>query len=206
MSTQKTHWENVYKNKKPDEVSWFQSHLSKSLELIFESKISHEAQIIDVGGGASTLVDDLLQKGFRNISVLDISGVALEISKKRLGSEAERVNWIEGDITTVQLPEYHYDLWHDRAVFHFLRKTKDQKAYFEILRKSLKPGGVVIIASFGLEGPQKCSGLDVMRYSPETLQKELGENYCLTESLKESHQTPFGTCQEFVYCSFRKIA
>lgn len=195
----KSHWENVYLNKKADEVSWFQPHLSKSLDLILESGPNPEARIIDVGGGASTLVDDLLGKGYADITVLDISAAALEVSKKRLGRKANQVNWMEGDITAVTLPEKHYDVWHDRAVFHFLTRKHDRTAYLKQLRRSLKPDGVVVIACFSLEGPPKCSGLEVMRYSPETLTRELGPQFTLLKHAGERHKTPFNTTQEFLY-------
>ncbi len=203
MNPLKNHWENVYQNKKPGEVSWFQPRLNQSLDLILQSRVNPEVFIIDVGGGASTLVDDLLDKGYTNLSVLDLSAAALEVSKKRLGSKVKEVDWIEGDITAVKLPEKHYNLWHDRAVFHFLTAPHDRKGYLENLNRSLKVGGHLILATFSLKGPERCSGLDIVRYSPETLQIELGRNYHLLNSLEESHKTPFGTTQEFIYCLFQ---
>ncbi|MBI3313934.1 MAG: class I SAM-dependent methyltransferase [Candidatus Omnitrophica bacterium] len=202
--TQKQHWENVYQTKKADQVSWFQPHLSKSLDLIVQSEIGLTASMIDVGGGASTLVDDLLEKGYSDISILDISGTALETSKKRLGNKADKVHWIEGDITNVKLPEKHFDLWHDRAVFHFLTDAASRQKYKKNLAYSLKPGGGLILATFSLKGPERCSGLNVMRYSPELLQAELGKGYRLIKTLEETHPTPFGTTQEFAYCFFRR--
>ena len=202
--TRKQHWENVYQTKKADQVSWFQPHLSKSLDFIVQSGIGLSASMIDVGGGASTLVDDLLEKGYSNISILDISGTALETSKKRLGNKAGKIHWIEGDITNVKLPEQHFDLWHDRAVFHFLTDAAARQKYKENLDSSLKPGGGLILAAFSLKGPERCSGLNVTRYSPELLQAELGKGYRLIKTLEETHPTPFGTTQEFVYCFFKK--
>ena len=202
---QKQHWENVYATKARDQVSWYREHLDNSLDLILKTGVEKDAAIIDVGGGNSTLVDDLLDNGFVDISVLDISGTAIANSKDRLGSRAEGVTWHEADITEVSLPEDHYDVWHDRAVFHFLTDAEDRRKYVELVMRSLKVGGHIIVASFGLEGPQKCSGLDVVRYSPETMHDEFGDQFRLVKSLGETHKTPFGTTQEFVYCYCRKV-
>ncbi len=200
----KAHWENVYSTKPHDQVSWFREHLDNSLRMIVQTGVEKDAAIIDVGGGSSTLVDDLLEAGFIDVSVLDISGTAIEASRLRLGERADRVNWIEADITDVELTENHYDVWHDRAVFHFLTAAEDRRRYVDLVNRSVKPGGHVIIASFGLAGPMKCSGLDVVRYSPDTMHDEFGDEFELISSLDESHQTPFGTTQEFVYCYCRK--
>ncbi len=200
----KAHWENVYSTKPHDQVSWFREHLDNSLRMIVQTGIEKDAAIIDVGGGSSTLVDDLLEAGFIDVSVLDISGTAIEASRLRLGERQDGVNWIEADITDVELVENHYDVWHDRAVFHFLTAAEDRRRYVDLVNRSVKPGGHVIIASFGLEGPTKCSGLDVVRYSPDTMHDEFGDGFQLISSLDESHQTPFGTTQEFVYCYCRK--
>ncbi len=201
---QKEHWENVYKAKSPTEVSWFQPHLAKSLELIALSGIDAQAGIIDIGGGASTLADDLLNKGYSNISVLDVSAAALEVAKKRLGNKAGQVHWIEGDITTIKLPEKRYDLWHDRAVFHFLTESAERKKYIETLKNALKPEGFLVMATFSLEGPLKCSGLDVIRYSQETLSRELGDGFSFLKSSQERHETPFHAFQNFNYCLFKR--
>lgn len=200
----KAHWENVYLTKPHDQVSWFREHLDNSLRMIVQTGVEKDAAIIDVGGGSSTLVDDLLDTGFIDVSVLDISGTAIEASRLRLGDRQDRVNWIEADITDVELMENHYDVWHDRAVFHFLTAAEDRRRYVDLVNRSVKPGGHVIIASFGLAGPMKCSGLDVVRYSPDTMHDEFGDEFELISSLDESHQTPFGTTQEFVYCYCRK--
>jgi ubiquinone/menaquinone biosynthesis C-methylase UbiE len=199
------HWENVYQTKARDEVSWFREHLDTSLRMITNTGVGREASIIDVGGGNSTLVDDLLIHGFADVSVLDISGKAIADSRKRLGGKAEKVNWIEADITAVELPDDHYDVWHDRAVFHFLTNAEDRRKYVNLVSTSVKLGGHVIVASFGLEGPQKCSGLDVVRYSPETMHGEFGDAFDLVKSVGEEHHTPFGTTQAFVYCYCRKV-
>ena len=202
--TSKEHWEEVYKKKQPTEVSWYQTHLQKTLELILKTGIGKEASIIDVGGGASTLADDLLAKGFSDLTVLDISSEALNQSKKRLGEKSKAVKWVEADLLKADVPKNTFDLWHDRAVFHFLTQPEERKVYLEVLKQSIKPGGSVIIASFNLEGPPKCSGLEVMRYSPETLAREFGKDFTFITSVNERHKTPFDTLQDFVYCVFRK--
>jgi SAM-dependent methyltransferase len=199
------HWEKVYKTKGRDEVSWFREHLDTSLRMIKNTGVGHDAAVIDVGGGNSTLVDDLLALGYADVSVLDISAKALSGSRERLGPRADRVNWIEADITNVGLSRDHFDVWHDRAVFHFLTDADDRRKYVELVMRSLKPGGHIIVASFSLDGPQKCSGLDVMRYSPETMHDEFGGAFELVESIRETHSTPFGTTQDFVYCYCRKV-
>jgi ubiquinone/menaquinone biosynthesis C-methylase UbiE len=172
--------------------------------MIVQTGVDKDAAIIDVGGGSSTLVDDLLNDGFIDVTVLDISGAAIDASRGRLGEMSRQVNWIEADITTVNLPEKHFEVWHDRAVFHFLTDAEDRLKYVEQVERSVKPGGHIIVASFGLEGPRKCSGLDVVRYSPELMHEEFGSDFRLVDSLHETHQTPFGTTQEFVYCYCRK--
>lgn len=196
----KDHWEQVYQSKAPNAVSWFQEHAEHSLSLIRNTGVNYDASIIDVGGGASTLVDDLLNDGFSNLTVLDISGAALNTAKIRLGASAAKVNWIEASVIKVSLSAAYYDIWHDRAVFHFLTTPEERKAYVEQVRHSVKPGGHVIIATFAEDGPTKCSGLPVMRYSAEELHAEFGASFTLINHLKESHHTPFGTVQQFVYC------
>lgn len=202
MTDLKSYWEKVYQTKKPAEVSWFQPHLVRSLEMILSIGLDRNAEIIDVGGGASTLVDDLLSRGYGHMTVLDMSQEALNISKRRVGQQAKNVAWIDGDITKTDLPQHHYNLWHDRAVFHFLTRADDRYRYVDLLKKTLTPGGRVIIATFGPQGPTRCSGLDVARYSPEGLLAELGQNFRLVESLEEDHITPGGTLQKFIYCHF----
>lgn len=200
----KEHWENVYTTKSTNAVSWFQEHAALSLQFIKSSTPHTGAAIIDVGGGASTLVDDLISAHYSDISVLDISAAALEVAQKRLEQKSSSVRWIVGDITSVALPENHYDLWHDRAVFHFLIDEKDRQHYVAQLTKALKPGGQLIIATFAERGPQHCSNLPVVRYSPEGLQKEFGDAFKLQEHTFETHVTPFETQQEFVYCRFSR--
>ncbi len=201
----KLHWETVYQTKSDREVSWFREHLDNSLRLILGTKVGKEAAIIDVGGGSSTLIDDLLENGFADVSVLDISAKALETSRARLGKKAALVQWLEADITQVSLPEDHYDVWHDRAVFHFLTDENDRRKYVGLVMRSVKVGGHIIVASFGENGPQKCSGLDVVRYSPEMMHDQFGGEFKLIKSLNEKHETPFGTAQEFIYCYCRKM-
>ena len=200
----KNHWENIYKTKSSKNVSWYKPHLERSLEIILQLRLPKDAAMIDVGGGASTLPDDLLSKGFKDITILDISREALEVSKNRLANKAHVIQWLEADITTVQLKPNHYDLWHDRAVFHFLTKPEDRQKYINTLQNAVKPGGHVLIATFGLNGPLKCSGLEIVRYSAESLQRELGGEFQLEKQLTEIRKTPFETTQEFLYCLFRR--
>jgi SAM-dependent methyltransferase len=184
MSTQE-HWEHIYAAKGPDQVSWYCPHLNASLELIERTSVSRNAAIIDVGGGESTLVDDLLARGYENISVLDISQTAIDASKKRFGRKAERVHWLAANITTVELEPSKFDLWHDRAVFHFLNAPGDRAAYVRQVAHAVKLGGHVIIGTFGPEGPTRCSGLDVVRYDADSLHGEFGGRFHLLESLKQ---------------------
>ncbi len=193
------HWQQVYGGKSPTEVSWYQPHLQVSLDLIRGSGVGRDGQILDVGGGASTLVDDLLAEGYEHITVLDLSAKALEASQTRLGERADLVTWIEGDVTQVELPPQTYDLWHDRAVFHFLTEADDRRTYVGAARRALKPGGSLIIATFGPEGPTRCSGLEVVRYDAEALAREFGTGFRLRESRLEEHQTPSGKPQQFIY-------
>ncbi|MFM6989797.1 MAG: class I SAM-dependent methyltransferase [Rhodoferax sp.] len=200
MNKQQAHWENVYQTKAPDTVSWFQEHATRSLQLIRSIDQAANAQIIDIGGGASTLVDDLLASGFKHVSVLDLSESALQLARSRLGSLAPHVTWIAGDITTVELPAHAYDIWHDRAVFHFLTDPADRMAYVRQVMKTVKPGGHVIVAAFAPDGPEQCSGLPVTRYDHDQLHNEFGTAFELLEHSKEGHMTPWGSVQHFVYC------
>jgi ubiquinone/menaquinone biosynthesis C-methylase UbiE len=200
----KAHWENIYDTKQLDQVSWYREHLDNSVKMILQTGVPKYASIIDVGGGTATLVDDLRDHGFSDITVLDISGAALVASKERLGYRGSQVHWVEADITKVNLPEDHFDVWHDRAVFHFLIDAEDRRKYVELVMRSLKPGGHIVVASFGLGGPEKCSGLNVIRYSPDSMHDEFGDPFELVNCFDEAHQTPFGTTQEFIYCYCRK--
>lgn len=199
MVDRQQHWESVYQTKATDAVSWFQPHASSSLRLI-EGLAGRDAHIIDVGGGASVLVDDLLDAGYRNLTVLDLAESALAASRARLGARAEAVQWIAADITRAELPAARYDVWHDRAVFHFLTDPADRARYIEQVLKSVKPGGHVIVAAFGPGGPLQCSGLDVVRYAPDALHAEFGATFRLLGHETEIHHTPAGKEQEFVYC------
>ena len=195
-----THWETIYGAKAADRVSWYRPHLELSLGFIERAAASRAAAIIDVGGGESTLVDDLLRCGFENITLLDISPTALEVTKQRLGPAAGRVHWIPGDVTQVALAPRSFDIWHDRAVFHFLTTQEDRARYVRQVLNAMRPGGHVIVSTFGPEGPPKCSGLDVMRYNAEALHDQFGRSFRLVESTKELHVTPWGATQQFVYC------
>ena len=194
------HWERVYRTKQPTEVSWYTPHLDVSLRMIEEAATRRRSRIIDVGGGEATLVDDLLDRGYRYLSVLDISAIALDVAKARLGERASAVDWLCGDVTTFAFTRHRYDVWHDRAVFHFLTDPKDRVAYVRQVTHAVKPGGHVIVATFGPEGPTKCSGLDVVRYDPHALHGQFGAKFRLLRHLTEIHQTPAGATQQFTYC------
>jgi len=198
------HWENVYRTKRPDELSWYRPHLETSLKLIEDAVANRDAHIIDVGAGESTLVDDLLARGYRNLYAMDISATALEVAKARLGADAQRVNWLCGDVRTFAFPPHQYDMWHDRAVFHFLTEAADRAAYVRQVARAVKPGGHVIVATFGPEGPTSCSGLDAMRYEPEALHDEFGSAFRLVKHHTELHKTPSGAIQQFTYCYCRR--
>ena len=199
----RSHWDAVYTTKAPDAVSWYRPHLEKSLEIIERIARDRSVYIIDVGGGESTLVDDLLARGYQSVAVLDVSPTAIEVTKRRLGQTADRVQWVVGDITNVELPSNAYDVWHDRAVFHFLTTMEQRVAYVRQVARAVKPGGHVLVSTFGPEGPTKCSGLEVVRYDADSLHAQFGIGFRLLESLKELHNTPFGTTQQFLYCLCR---
>ena len=201
--SKRDHWEGVYRKKGSDEVSWYRPHLDRSLAFLDRAGLPADAAILDVGGGASTLVDDLLERGFMRVSVLDLSNAAIEQAKKRLGPAAERVAWIVGDVIEVELPEHGYDFWHDRAVFHFLTDDEARRRYVAQVLHALKPRGHIVVATFGPEGPEKCSGLSVMRYSAEGIHDQFGSEFQKAGSDREVHRTPWGTEQEFVYCYCR---
>lgn len=198
-----THWNKIYTEKAPNAVSWFRPHLETSLELIARLAPGRLTSIIDVGGGESTLVDDLLARGYQRITVLDISQTAIDANQKRLGTKSEGVLWLPADITTVELEPSTYDVWHDRAVFHFLTAKADRVAYVRQVARAVRHGGHVIVSTFGPEGPSKCSGLDVVRYDTESLHREFGVHFRLLGSSKELHETPFGTVQQFLCCYCR---
>lgn len=196
------HWEHIYQTKSPAQTSWYAPHLQTSLEWICEAAPDRWASIMDVGGGESTLVDDLLAAGYRDITVLDMAEAAIEKTRARLGANGNDVQWITGDVTKAALPAHAFTLWHDRAVFHFLTAPEQRAAYVRRLAASLKIGGRVILATFGPDGPEKCSGLPVRRYNADMLREELGPGFKLEKSVAVDHQTPFGTTQQFLYCRF----
>ena len=200
------HWEGVYRATPVERASWYRRHLDRSVQWIEEAAAGRrDAAILDAGGGASTLIDDLLARGFTCVTVLDIAAPALEQAKRRLGPDAGRVKWIMGDVTAAELPGGAFDIWHDRAVYHFLTKAEERAAYVENVARSLKPRGQVIMGTFGPEGPTVCSGLDVRRYDAARLSKEFGDRFALTESATELHRTPSGGTQQFLYCHFRMV-
>lgn len=201
----KSHWEKIYTSRAPHKLGWYQEHPEVSLRLIRETGLGSNAPIIDVGGGASRLAGALLQEGYHNLTVFDISARALYTAKQLLACEAEKVTWIEGDITSYVFNQ-QYDIWHDRAVFHFLTEAEDRQKYLQSLNRTLSADGHLIIAAFSPEAPPKCSGLPVVRYSPETLQKEIGLGFELISSMDEFHRTPANTEQKFIYCHFRRAA
>jgi len=200
----KDHWESIYGTKSEDEVSWFQASPSVSLDLVAREGVGTDSKIIDIGGGASRLVDALLERGFAHVTVLDIAEAALDQARRRLGTRATSVTWICADITR-WTPGSPYDVWHDRAVFHFLTEARDRDAYKAALRASLRPGGIAIIATFALDGPERCSGLPIVRYSPQTLAQELGPAFSLLDSATQEHHTPFATVQKFQFSRFRRV-
>jgi len=200
----KNHWDRVYATKSPQGVSWYQPHADQSVRLIRQAGLPPSASIIDVGGGASTLVDDLLHAGYRRLTVLDLSGAALAAAQARLGDEARHVIWLEADVTCVTLPAQTFDLWHDRAVFHFLTGEREREAYVAAVMHAVKPGGHVIVATFAEDGPLQCSGLPVVRYAPASLHAEFGKPFTLLGHEREEHQTPSGSVQKFIYCYCRK--
>lgn len=203
MSERRAHWERVYEQRAPEAVSWFQEEPATSLALIERAGIARDEAILDVGGGASTLAGALLARGYTDVSVLDLSERALEHARARLGVRASEVTWLRADVTEVEL-DGHYRLWHDRAVFHFLTEERDRARYRALLHRALEPGGQAIVATFALDGPERCSGLPVVRYSPETLRDALGGDLSLEEAQAEEHVTPAGGVQRFVFCRFRR--
>jgi SAM-dependent methyltransferase len=200
--SRQAHWEGVYTKKGEKEVSWFEEIPAPSLELIAQVGATAASAIIDIGGGASRVVDNLVQWGFTDVTVLDLSETALEAAKLRLGKDAAQVHWIVADATTWEPPKA-YEIWHDRAAFHFLTEEDDRSAYVVRLRRALKAGGYAIIATFALDGPERCSGLQVVRYDPASLGKTLGREFEPVGSRQHTHATPWGTEQSFQFSVFR---
>ena len=197
------HWEEVYRTKQPTAVSWYQPSPEPSLRVLNRFVTDKACSLIDVGGGASNLVDTLLKGGWSDLTVLDIAAPALQVARERLGEAAETVKWEVADIAN-WLPSQTYDIWHDRAVFHFLTSTEGRQGYKRALAAGTTPGSILIIATFALDGPEKCSGLLVQRYSPDTLAEELGSSFELLDASHEKHTTPGGSEQAFNWCVFRR--
>lgn len=204
MADTKAHWDAIYATKEVTQVSWYQPHATHSLRLIQRHAPDRETPILDVGSGATALVGDLLQAGYRRLTVLDVSATAVGIAQQRLAERAAGVTWLVADVTTVALPAASVSAWHDRAVFHFLADADDRRRYLDILRDAVAPGGVVIMATFAPDGPTQCSGLDVVRYDPQDLHAVLGPGFELLETADETHLTPGGGEQKFIYVCSRK--
>ena len=194
------HWQTVYKEKAPDQVSWFQPELHVSHSLITSVAPSLDARIVDVGGGTSTLADTLLAAGYTNIAVLDLAPAALDRSRVRLGAGAAAVEWLTGDVLTYPFPAQSIDVWHDRAVFHFLTNAEDRELYIAQVKRALRPGGHLLVATFAEDGPTRCSGFPVRRYSPGQLHGAFGPGFTLEKNVREDHTTPSGGHQPFTYC------
>jgi SAM-dependent methyltransferase len=201
--SRKAHWENVYSTKGEREVSWYQESPAPSLELIDLAGLSADTSIIDIGGGASRLVDALVDRNVRRITVLDLSAAALDAAKQRLGDKGAGVEWVVADVTTWE-PLQTYDLWHDRAAFHFLTDPADQSAYADRLQKAVKRGGCAIIGTFALDGPERCSGLPIVRYDAASLSAMLGTDFKLIDARRHDHATPWGAVQRFQFSTFRR--
>lgn len=203
MSRQ-SHWQKVYQEKETNSVSWYRAHLDTSIGILQGLSLPSDFHILDAGGGASTFVDDVLQMGFSKPTVVDLADAALAKSRERLQERAELVNWLAGDITQLHLPERSVDFWHDRAVFHFLTDVRERDAYIAQLRRTLTPAGYVLLATFHLDGPEKCSGLEVQRYDADMLSRVLGSDFRLVDTRTESHVTPWQSEQRFVYALFER--
>ncbi|MBX7242827.1 MAG: class I SAM-dependent methyltransferase [Bacteroidia bacterium] len=200
----KKHWENIYKTKELKDVSWFQPTPETSLDFFKQFNVPTTATIIDIGGGDSLLVDHLLDLGYQDITVLDISAVALEKAKNRLADRATKVRWIVADAATFK-PTVKYDFWHDRAAFHFLTQESEISNYLEIVQRSIKPAGILVIGTFSEQGPKKCSGIEIKQYSEESMTDRLKKFFEKIKCITVDHKTPFDTIQNFVFCSFRKL-
>lgn len=196
------HWDQVYRSKGASGVSWYQQTADLSLRML-GGECGIDSAIIDVGGGASTLVDGLIEAGYREITVLDLSRTALEVAQHRLGMLSQRVQWLEGNVLTAELKPSSYDVWHDRAVFHFLTTAQDRERYVAQVMRAVKPGGHVLVATFAEDGPERCSGLPVARYSADALHAEFGSEFRLIRTERQQHLTPWGATQNFTYCLCR---
>ena len=203
--SRQAHWEKVYTSKGENEVSWFEENPAPSLDLIAKARATTASAVIDVGGGASRLVDALIEKGFRTVTVLDLSEAALAAAKARIGRRADQVQWIVADVTVWEPQEAAYDVWHDRAAFHFLTEERDRTAYVARLTKAMKPGGHAIIGTFAPDGPDRCSGLPVARYDAQGLAQMIGRGFQLVAARRETHATPKGATQSFQFSAFRWV-
>lgn len=201
--SRREHWEQVYTSKPPDRLGWYKPRLQTSLDWITALGLDLDAPIIDIGGGTSTLVDDLLDHGYSALTVLDLAQPALDLIKARLGERGAAVAWLCGDITEIELPEDAYALWHDRAVFHFLTEPTDRDRYLDNLNRALRPGGHLVIGTFAPEAPPRCSGLPVQRYDLDLIRETLGDEFELERHQQEMHVTPGGVEQMYLYCEFR---
>ena len=200
----KKHWENIYQTKELKDVSWYQPTPQTSLDLIKKFDVSITSKIIDIGGGDSFLVDHLLELGFQDLTILDISEAAIERAKTRLGAKAKSVKWLTEDVLNF-IPTEKYDFWHDRAAFHFLTKQEEIDSYVEIANSFIQKDGFLVIGTFSEQGPKKCSGIDIKQYSEESLSRCFEDAFQKLEGIHIDHPTPFGTVQNFVFCSFRKL-
>ena len=200
----KKHWETIYQTKQLNEVSWFQTIPETSLDFFRELEVPKNAKIIDIGGGDSFLVDHLLELGYEDITVLDISAASLQRAKKRLGEPAKQVKWIVADTANFE-PTERYDFWHDRAAFHFLTDETEISRYIDTAQQNISSSGIIVIGAFSKQGPKKCSGIEIMQYSEETLTERLKQSFDKIKCISVDHKTPFDTVQNFVFCSFRKL-
>lgn len=199
----KQHWENIYENRAPDEVSWYQATPSTSLDFVRRLKLPKSANIIDVGGGESFLIDYLLEKGFENITMLDISDAAIRHARQRVGGQAKQVNWLVTDVLEYE-PEVQYDFWHDRATFHFLTNEEDIQKYVALVYRAVRSKGHLVIGTFSDAGPQRCSGLEIHQYSEQLMERQFSPYFRKVESRRIDHVTPFNTVQNFLFCCFQK--
>jgi SAM-dependent methyltransferase len=202
-SSRQAHWDNVYTSRGEKDVGWYQDRATPSLELIALTGLSGDAEIIDIGGGASRLVDDLLLANFGRLTVLDLSAAALDTARQRLGESAASVKWVVADVTTWE-PSQTYALWHDRAAFHFITERADQSAYIERLKRAVKPAGFAIIGTFAPDGPERCSGLPIVRHDAASLAGLLGHEFELIDARRHEHTTPWGAVQRFQFATFRR--
>lgn len=201
----RSHWQGVWTSKQAEAVSWFQPEPATSLALIAKAELRKDAGIVDIGGGASRLVDRLLDKGYAHIAVLDVSDAALEVAHQRLGARGDDVTWIDSDVLEWRPVPGLFELWHDRAVFHFLTRPEEQKAYRNVMMTALVPGGWAVLGTFAPDGPEKCSNLPVARHDAASLARILGPDFDMIEELRENHLTPGGAVQKFCWSVFRRV-